>query len=398
MPQLNTDSFLQLYSLDSVHPLCTLVVCDLPKDQLRQRQRGASDSFYFETVAHVARPALATTFARDSACHRLLLGRWALADLALAEDVAFTAAPARPAYPNKIVFAEPLVGSRIPPQIRRLEPQILRISKLLRRYPLENLQKMRPMLQLDYTRVRLYCSLARDLADTVPQPLSQQSPQLCLDFYLSPTRCSEERCAFSHDYEIPIEVVDALRYEVSRTPCPLRAGGFSCDGRACHFAHAPPPTPAAPVYNQQHASSASPLHHAPTQARSSAGQPGPTPADLVAAAAAAPSSTRSALVKLLSSPQKATLTSPAPATSPARHEIAPNSPFAHPLSLADHHSDAQDFDAVKLTDAELESMLAKAKLEEAEYAKGLQEDPFWEGGAGQAEGVRGAAAGEVRRA
>lgn len=38
-------------------------------------------------------------------------------------------------------------------------------------------------------------------------------------------------------------------------------------------------------------------------------------------------------------------------------------------------------------------MLAKVKLEEAEYAKGLQEDPFWEGRAGeggQGAGVDGA--------
>ncbi|CDR47909.1 RHTO0S15e03510g1_1 [Rhodotorula toruloides] len=344
-----------LHSLDSVRPLCNVVINDLPKDQLRQRQR-----------------AFATAFARDASCRRLLLGRWAFTDLALAEEVAFTAAAARPAYPGKIMFAEPFVGSCVPPQIHRLEPKILRISNLLRRYPLETRSEKRPLLQLDYTR-----------------PLSQQRPPLCLDQYLSPNRCPDERCAFSHDYEIPREVVDALRYEVSRTPCPLRTGGFACDGRACHFAH-PPPTRAAPAHDDplSQAPHTTPLYRQPVQAHSAAGQPEPTPAHLVAVAASAPSSTRSALIKLLSSPQKPPAASPTHAASPTRHEIAPNSPFAHPLSLVDNASNAPDFDAVKLTDAELESMLAKAKLEEAEYAKDLQEDPFWEGRAG--EGGQGA--------
>ncbi|BGP06194.1 hypothetical protein JCM10049v2_002013 [Rhodotorula toruloides] len=344
-----------LHSLDSVRPLCNVVINDLPKDQLRQRQR-----------------AFATAFARDASCRRLLLGRWAFTDLALAEEVAFTAAAARPAYPGKIMFAEPFVGSCVPPQIHRLEPKILRISNLLRRYPLETRYEKRPLLQLDYTR-----------------PLSQQRPPLCLDQYLSPNRCPDERCAFSHDYEIPREVVDALRYEVSRTPCPLRTGGFACDGRACHFAH-PPPTRAAPAQYDplSQAPHTTPLYRQPVQAHSAAGQPEPTPAHLVAVAASAPSSTRSALIKLLSSPQKPPAASPTHAASPTRHEIAPNSPFAHPLSLVDNASNAPDFDAVKLTDAELESMLAKAKLEEAEYAKDLQEDPFWEGRAG--EGGQGA--------
>ncbi|BGO97854.1 hypothetical protein NBRC10513v2_001851 [Rhodotorula toruloides] len=347
-----------LHSLDSVHPLCSVVVNDLPKDLLRQRQR-----------------AFAAAFARDASCRRLLLGRWALADLALAEEVAFTAASARPAYPEKIMFAEPFVGSRVPPQIHRLEPKILRTSNLLRRYPLETRYEQRPLLQLDYTRL-----------------LSQQRPPLCLDQYLSPNSCPEERCAFSHDYEIPKQVVEALRYEISRTPCPLRAGGFACDGRACRFAHPPPTRPAPAHYDPlSQTPDATPLYQQPVQAHAAAAQPEPTTADLVAAAAAAPSCTRSALVKLLSSPQKPTAASPAHAASPARHEIAPNSPFAHPLSLADHASNAPDFDAVKLTDAELESMLAKAKLEEAEYAKGLQEDPFWEGRAG--EGGQGAGLG-----
>ncbi|BGP30232.1 hypothetical protein JCM10296v2_001984 [Rhodotorula toruloides] len=347
-----------LYSLDSVHSLCMVVVSDMPKDQLRQRQR-----------------AFATAFIRDASCRRLLLGRWALGDLALAEEVAFTAASARPAYPEKIMFAEPFVVARVPPQVHRLEPKILRTSNLLRRYPLETRYEKRPLLQLDYTR-----------------PLSQQRPPLCLDQYLSPNRCPEERCAFSHDYNIPREVIEALRYEVSRTPCPLRAGGFACDGRACHFAH-PSPTLAAPAhYNPlSQTPNTTPQYQQPVQAHSAAAQRKPTTADLVAAAAAAPSSTPSALVKLLSSPQKPTAAPPAHAASPARHEIAPNSPFAHPLSLADHASNAPDFDAAKLTDAELESMLAKAKLEEAEYAKGLQEDPFWEGRAG--EGGQGAGAG-----
>ncbi|BGP22961.1 hypothetical protein JCM10295v2_001852 [Rhodotorula toruloides] len=349
-----------LHSLDSVHPSCTVILNDLPKDLLRQRQR-----------------AFATTFARDSACHRLLLGRWVLADLAFAEEVVFTAASARSAYPEKIVFAEPQVGARVPPQIRRLEPKILRISSLLRRHPLDDLYEQRPLLQLDYTR-----------------PLSHQKPQLCLDHYLSPTRCSEEHCTFSHDYEIPNEVIEALRYEVSRTPCPLPASGLTCDSRACHFAH-PPSTPTLPIDHTAPTPTAPTFYRPPQKARTTVDQSAPTPADLVAAAAAPPSSTRSDLPKLLSSPQKAAAALPGHAASPKRHEIAPNSPFAHPLSLAGHASSTPDFDAVKLTDAELESMLAKAKVEEAEYAKGLQEDPFWEG---LRQGGNGMAAGGARAA
>ncbi|GEM11641.1 zinc finger, CCCH-type domain containing protein [Rhodotorula toruloides] len=329
-----------VFCLDSVHPSCTVILNDLPKDLLRQRQR-----------------AFATTFARDSACHRLLLGRWVLADLAFAEEVVFTAASARSAYPEKIVFAEPQVGARVPPQIRRLEPKILRISSLLRRHPLDDLYEQRPLLQLDYTR-----------------PLSHQKPQLCLDHYLSPTRCSEEHCTFSHDYEIPNEVIEALR--------------------ACHFAH-PPSTPTLPIDHTAPTPTAPTFYRPPQKARTTVDQSAPTPADLVAAAAAPPSSTRSDLPKLLSSPQKAAAALPGHAASPKRHEIAPNSPFAHPLSLAGHASSTPDFDAVKLTDAELESMLAKAKVEEAEYAKGLQEDPFWEG---LRQGGNGMAAGGARAA
>lgn len=73
--------------------------------------------------------------------------------------------------------------------------------------------------------------------------------------------------------------------------------------------------------------------------------------------------------------------SPAPrARQQPKHHLLPSSPFGHPLSLADAEEASAPpppvTDAVDLTDEELARLLDKARREEEEYARGLEEDPF----------------------
>ncbi|GJN88408.1 hypothetical protein Rhopal_001374-T1 [Rhodotorula paludigena] len=121
-------------------------------------------------------------------------------------------------------------------------------------------------------------------------------------------------------------------------------------------------------------------------------------------AAAAPSSARMALERMLAaavtpsvqpSPRGrggteapvALAAKPTPPSVLRKHHLAPQSPFGHPLSLADaasalgrqHVASATgkgDADAVDMTDEELADLLAKIRREEEEYEKGLAEDPF----------------------
>ncbi|GAA5829522.1 hypothetical protein JCM11251_000189 [Rhodosporidiobolus azoricus] len=369
---------------------------------------------------------LATVYTRNPVCHRLILGRWAF-DLPLAETICPSKGADKVVFPPKIVFVEPYTGFYLLPQLRKREPQIVEMEGVLRRFPL---------------------GVGGGLGG---RPVWQQNPPLCLDFYLSPTRCTDERCSFSHSYKIPRQVLDALRFELARTPCPLAIGGLDClDPSKCFFAHTCPRGDSCPrrgcafkapgMHVYYVPSAPAPVQHFQQQA------PATIPSGAMAAAvpeqdgpafasAPHPPSTRSALERLLSrgvtsprqadalpaslrkpiSPSKAAnslspkkpsalqyaLPSSSQPQRPRKHSLAPASPFDHPLSLADAAEAAAaaaaagqpapsrtenngDASIQHLTDEELASMLEKARVEEEEYAKGLQEDPFFPAAAGEA--------------
>ncbi|GAA5890282.1 hypothetical protein JCM6882_008782 [Rhodosporidiobolus microsporus] len=411
------------------HPLFLFIVVNTSSEMTLQRQR-----------------ALATVYSRNPVCQRLILGRWAL-DLPLAETIAPSKGAEKVTFPHKIVFVEPYTGFYLIPQLRKREPQIVEMEGVLRRHPLQAKGSgggKGRTLEVDYSK-----------------PLWQQNPPICLDFYLSPTRCTDERCTFSHSYKIPRQVLDALRFELARTPCPLAIGGFDCpDASTCFFAHTCPRGEAcprrgcpfkAPGMHPHYVPPAPPMPHfqqqQPTRAFSPAAVPVPPTQDLASFPnAGKPPSTRSALERLLAggSPKAAPLTSssagkppspsklanpflplmpsplrsgvpwqqPAPSQHPEqkKHSLVPASPFDHPLSLADAAEAAAAAAAASgqppppgagagddlaasmqhLTDEELSAMLEKAKKEEAEYAQGLREDPFFPaGGAAQESAQQG---------
>lgn len=401
----------QLNSFNRVHPLFTLFVHNGSHEETRQRER-----------------AFAALAAQNPLCYRLLLGRWAY-DLALAEVLAPAKGTDAVAFPSKIVFVEPVVGFYLSSHLRKREPRIIEAEGLLRKHPLDGSGKLHSILDIDFSRVRRCFASRHDDGFThtcLVQPLWQQDPPLCLDHYLSTRRCIDERCEFSHAYRLQPDVLQALRFELSRTPCPLLLSGYDCpDGRACYFAHACPygdrckrtgcrfttaMHPAAALNalqpDPQHPSpklrtSTSPNRTSPAQPSNlspSAGSAG----NVAREAAAAPSSTRMALERMLAaaatpsvqpSPRGGTeapgvlAAKPTPPSVPRKHHLAPQSPFGHPLSLADAASalDRQnaastagtgDADAVDMTDEELAALLAKIRREEEEYEKGLSEDPF----------------------
>ncbi|GAA5970078.1 hypothetical protein JCM11641_000258 [Rhodosporidiobolus odoratus] len=395
------------------HPLFLLIVGNTASEMTLQRQR-----------------ALATIFARNPLCQRLVIGRWGF-DLPLAETLCPSRGADKVTFPDKILFVEPYHGFYLLPQLRRREPQIIEMDGVLRRHQLKaGGARKGNRVEVDYTK-----------------PLWKQNPPICLDFYLASTRCTDERCKFSHSYKIPREVLEALRFELSRTPCPLLLVGYTClDQDACFFAHtcpkrelcprtgcpftAPgmhprvvPQPPPAPVQHHwttnrtaQQASVPSPRQQ-PTSSAPRFANPSPTK----------PPSTRSALVRLLAaspkippsdrgasgqnfspkptsiphppSPSKPTSASPlrtakshSAAASPKaakKHPIQLGSPFGHPLSLADEaeveaakhgqlapSAEAGEATLMSLTDEELAEMLAKARNEEKEYEVGIKEDPF----------------------
>ncbi|GAA6026850.1 hypothetical protein JCM8097_005906 [Rhodosporidiobolus ruineniae] len=406
----------QINGFNRAHPLFMFIVTDTPPELAQQRLR-----------------ALAVTFTRNPVCQRLLLGRWAL-DLPFAEAVA-PMKPLKPGekvvFPKKLLFAEPYTGFYLPPQLVRREPQIVEMEGVLRRFPLSAVggggKGQGKLLDVDYSR-----------------PLWKQHPPICLDFYLSPRRCTDERCPSSHSYRISRDALSALRFELSRLPCPLLLGGLECpqeheeggcyfghecpkgemcDRRGCRFeppgmhprvvpAKPPPPYPRPGM-----AHFAQPV--SPPRARPTVDVP--LPAAPLAAAPVKPPSTRTALERLLaaSSPKAAAAAPPTPAnpppvhpvpgppgTSPQKLSIPLGSPFDHPLSLADKaeaaaassHPPQASIDAVTaeasllhLTDEELRRMLEKARREEREYEEGVREDPFF---AAAKEAQAGASAGK----
>ncbi len=187
------------------------------------------------------------------------------------------------------------------------------------------------------------------------QPLWQQNPPLCLDFYLDGKRCLDEACCFSHAYQLHPDVTESLRYEVSRQPCPLLAAGHSCpEGTACHFAHV---CPRDPFCSQSRCRFPTWMHTQLTQAV----PPAPKPA--------IPTASGGAQVVPPQSPAKRV-------SSPARHSRQPSSPFGHPLSAASGSPHGTAAHLSMLSDAELADKLAKARQEELEYERGLAEDPF----------------------
>ncbi|GAA6001095.1 hypothetical protein JCM10207_007410 [Rhodosporidiobolus poonsookiae] len=389
------------------HPLFMFVVSNTPPELSLQRQR-----------------ALAATFGFNPVCQRLILGRWAL-DLPLAEMICPSRGAEKVTFDKKILFVEPFDGFYLLPQLKKREPQIVVMEGVLRRWPLKEgggFGSSHGKREVDYSR-----------------PLWQQTPPICLDYYLSPTRCTDERCTFSHSYQIPRDVLSALRYDLSRTPCPLVLSGHSCpDGEACHFAHfcprkemcprrgcaftapnmhpryVPPAPPPAPVFRPQQAT------QAPASPDRSA-RGGFKHGSSALPGSAKPPSTRSALERLLSSssqqpksasppaqpfpstsfgpaphpfsPSRARQpgglvpVSAAPSSSSKKHAVPLGSPFGHPLSLADAAEavahgvtdptlDGIGASMVDLTDEELAALLEKARKEEEEYEKGLAEDPF----------------------
>ncbi|GAA5927244.1 hypothetical protein JCM10213_005616 [Rhodosporidiobolus nylandii] len=376
------------------HPLFMLIVSNASSEATLQRQR-----------------ALATVFYRNPLCQRLIIGRWGL-DLPLAEVLCPQKGADKVIFPEKVLFVEPYDGFYLLPQLRRRDPQIVEMEGVLRRFPLRaavgghgKAQK----LQIDYSK-----------------PLWRQTPPICLDYYLSPPRCRDERCTFSHRYQIPPAVLDALRFELSRTPCPLLLGGFDCPSAdACFFAHTCPQGElcprrgcpfTAPSMHPRYVPRAPPVPH--FQAGATPPQPanGLTPVP----APAKPPSTRSALERLLAggspkpaqagslpkvaSPAKPSaipllpspvkpllLARPSPSTrspshpSQQKHSVPLASPFGHPLSIADAaeaaaagHINLSDVAAsmVDLSDEELAALLEKARKEEEEYQRGIGEDPM----------------------
>ncbi|GAA6048933.1 hypothetical protein JCM3770_007126 [Rhodotorula araucariae] len=287
------------------HPLFMLIVDSGSQEQTRQRAR-----------------AFAVLFARDPLCHRLLLGRSR--------------------------FVEPYIGFYLPAQLLRSNPQTISVEGVLRVHPLTEGQDH----EVDYSR-----------------PLSQQDPPICLDHYLSATRCSDERCALSHSYRIPPDVLQAFRFELRRTPCPLVLAEYKClDGARCHFTHVCPR--GARCSTQTCEFTAPDMHPfpVPPTRKQTVSAAGPHPAYAPpppAAPAASPSSVWRA------TPRKA---------GSKLHHLRPSSPFGHPLSLADAVAasvpSAPVPDAVHLTGDELARLLAKVRAEEREYARGLGEDPF----------------------
>ncbi|BGP46207.1 hypothetical protein JCM10450v2_002047 [Rhodotorula kratochvilovae] len=388
-----------ILKFNRAHPLFMLIVDQGTHEQVRQRER-----------------AFALLFARHPLCNRLLLGRWAY-DLPLAEMLApaKTGGPGVPApkvtFPDNVRFVEPYIGFYLPGQLLRRDPQTVGVEGVLRVHPLTDGRKDKKPREVDYSR-----------------PLWQQDPPICLDHYLSSSRCADERCAFSHSYRIPPDVLEALRFELRRTPCPLVVAGYECfDGTSCDFAHVCPrgarcprqgcdftapsmhPPAAArvqtlPTFTPKRSPTFAPAAHSPRPAPTSPPAGAfPSAADLARHAAGAPSSTRSALARLLAgaaSPAPPLAAgSPAPPTSlpqagPAKvHHLRPSSPFGHPLSLADDAAASvpptATGDAVDLTDEELARLLAKVRAEEEEYARGLREDPFVGGAQGSAGGAAG---------
>ncbi|GAA5876539.1 hypothetical protein JCM8547_009420 [Rhodosporidiobolus lusitaniae] len=416
------------------HPLFLVVVTSTSSEMTLQRQR-----------------ALATVYARNPICQRLILGRWAL-DLHLAETIAPSKGTEKVVFPLKVLFVEPYPGFYLLPQLRKREPQIVEMGGVLRRFPLGQGgggRDGRAVKEVDYSK-----------------PLWKQTPPICLDFYLSPSRCTDERCTFSHSYKIPRQVLDALRFDLSRQPCPLAIAGLSClDEEACFFAHvcprgeacprrgcsftAPtmhprqvpqaPPQPVVPLFKQQPVTTAAsppppvvPAQTAPSSRQSPQHRPLSSPTK--------PPSTRSALERMLASSSSPKLAGASPSprppspskpssplkpssaplppselfptpspTAPAaphhlKHPTSLASPFGHPLSLADlssaHRAGLADPAAlafaqplVDLSDAELQELLEKAKKEEEEYEKGLREDPFFSAASGGGEGGRGGGGG-----
>ncbi|GAA5963068.1 hypothetical protein JCM21900_002224 [Sporobolomyces salmonicolor] len=409
------DDFLN--GFNQAHPLFMFIASDTPRELALQRQR-----------------ALATVYARNPVCQRLILGRWAL-DLPLAEMISPSKGAEKPKFPDKIRFAEPFVGFYLAPELMRRQPQIIEMGGILRKYPLGSGGSSREVRQIDYNR-----------------PLWAQDPPICLDHYLAKSRCSDERCVFSHAYSLPREVLDALRYELSRTPCPLILAGSEClDGPRCFFSHtcpkeycdgrdcpfkapgmhphyypaAPPPPP--PIARsptceakQRFPAPTLPSAHRPPSTKTAleqllaAGSASPRPINLssrappmAASRVQSPSTKQSAAPSqapgpsipgsfLPPSPSKRNIPfsplnsvrSTAPPSHPSRPSPAQPEPLAaessftplparHPLSPVSLRYLEHEAQMLHMSDAELDALLAKTRAEEAEYERGLQEDPFF---------------------
>ncbi|GAA5989170.1 hypothetical protein JCM10908_001192 [Rhodotorula pacifica] len=335
------DAFLA--NLNKADPLLSLCVLDDRIDLVRQRQR-----------------AYALAFARIASCKCLLLGRWAL-DLQLLDLLAPLHAGPVKSLDRKLIFVEPMAGAHVLPQIRQRGLRFVRMTGVLRAYPLPISDHLAAPPQINFNK-----------------PFWQQTPPICLDFYLDAKRCLDEKCQFSHAYRLHPEIIESLRYEVSRQPCPLLAAGHPClDGATgCHFAHL--------CTRDTHCSRIGCrfpawMHSQPEKVFATTQAPSP------AAIKSGAKGTAGLRMPLLTQ-----LPTKAPA-SPARHSTKPGSPFAHPLSIASPPvapdaagpanvaaatTNLAETDVVNLTDKELAQLLARAKQEELEYKRGLAEDPF----------------------
>ncbi|GAA6062018.1 hypothetical protein JCM10212_006093 [Sporobolomyces blumeae] len=381
------DNFIN--GFNSAHPLCMFVASDISRQIALQRQR-----------------ALALVYARDPTCVQVVLGRWAL-DHQLAELLAPSTSP-KALFPAKVRFVEPLVGFYLAPELKRRGFNVISTEGVLRRYPLAD---RRVSLEIDYRR-----------------PLWKQDPPICLDFYLSRTKCPHERCLFSHAYRIPKPVVESMAYDISRTPCPLVVAGVACRDAGCFFAHecprphcdgfacpfvapgmhkpiAKPPLPTRsneqPIPSPRQAQAVGSLQSPAKPIATSPPLAGPT-IKSPARVATTPSLTRSPSKKtakptsplsasthrMQGSPSKAhrpddVIQSPLFGATgrladltpvPARHPLSPVTPSG--VAAVDNDGGRGSAHAA-LSDAELRALLDETKKQEEEYERGLREDPFY---------------------
>lgn len=195
-------------------------------------------------------------------CRRMIVGRWAL-DSAFMELVAPT--PKKKAQedkpkeeeevkdkgkgkaaklPDNLVFCEPYRTTFISADVRKRQPKLCRLTGLTRELPLRRGLAMYGRPVIDFSVVCFIPSdriFTRLTTPTLPQPLYAQRPPLCLDYYLAHNKCATECCPFSHQYDIPPVAVEAMRFDLSRTPCPRVNQGKPCPfGDKCYFGHACP--------------------------------------------------------------------------------------------------------------------------------------------------------------
>ncbi|GAA5860600.1 hypothetical protein JCM3774_006221 [Rhodotorula dairenensis] len=282
---------------------------------------ASSDSIWQRQEAYAA------TFARAVSCGCLLLGRWAL-DSRLLESVDPSRTGLEQPLSSNILFVEPMVGQYVPPPLRQRGLRFVRLPRVIRAYPLRPSDPVATTSQLNYTK-----------------PLWQQDPPLCLDYYLNGRRCLDEQCHFSHAYRLHPEVTESLRYEVSRQPCPLLASGRSCPEAAgpCHFAHL---CTRDPFCSKEDCRFPEWMHSRPEIVR----------------------------------PREVHLAEPALTAAPPVPSPHPRPFFSSASGLGSPPFCSAGGpirpDTADLTDAELAELINKARREEAEYERGLAEDPF----------------------